>query len=40
MELYPPKLGTTFKFAGRVNIQFKNSSANQTTNKDRKRLKV
>ena len=40
MELYRSNLGTTYEFAERGNIQLENSSANQTTNKERKRLKV
>lgn len=40
IELYHPQSGTTYVFAGRGNIQFKNSLSKQATNKDRKRFKV
>lgn len=40
IELYHQKSGTTYRFAGRENIQFKNSLDKQTTKKDRKRFKV
>jgi len=40
IELYHSKSGTTYRFTGRENIQFKNSLSKQTTKKDRKRFKV
>ncbi len=40
IELYHAKSGTTYRFTGRENIQFKKSLSKQTTKKDRKRFKV
>jgi len=40
IELYHALSGTTYRFTGRENIQFKNSLSKQATNKDRTRFKV